>query len=68
MQFLEYAIMATLWLKIKLHELIIYKKSTIDNVTLSFWVFLFFQYFDKKIIDTLSDLVFKQSENLSKKW
>ena len=66
MQFLEYAIMATLWLQIKLHELIIYKKSGIDNVTLSFWVFLFFQYFDK-IIDTLSDLVFKQSENLSKK-
>ena len=59
--------MATLSLKIKLHELIIYKKSAIDNVTLSFWVFLFFQYFDKKIIDTLSDLVFKQSENLSKK-
>ena len=53
----------------KLHDLIIYKKSTVENASLSFWVFSFFQYFKQKIIDILSDIValYKEPENLSKK-
>ena len=46
----------------KLHELIIYKKSTV-------WVLSFFQYFEQKIIDILSDTValYKEPESLPKK-
>ena len=57
----------------KLHNLIIYKKSTVENASLSFWVFSFFQYFKQKVyfkqIDILSDIVapYKEPENLSKK-
>ena len=42
---------------IKLLELTIYKKSTVESATLSFWVCSFFKYFDERIIDTLSDIV-----------
>ena len=41
----------------KLHKLTINKKSVVENATLYFWLFLFSQYFDRKIIDTLSDMV-----------
>ena len=41
----------------KLHKLTINKKSVVKNATLYFWLFLFSQYFDRKIIDTLSDMV-----------
>ena len=53
----------------KLHELIIYKKSTVENASLSFWVLSFFQYFEQKIIDILSDTValYKEPEGLPKK-
>ena len=54
----------------KLHKLTINKKSVVENATLYFLLFLFSQYFDRKIIDTLSDMVelYKQSENLSEEW
>ena len=53
----KYALWLLYGYKFKLHELTIYKKSPVENASLSFWVCLFFQYFDRKIIDTLRNIV-----------
>ena len=62
MQFVEYALIATLWLQI------FYKKPPVESATLSVLVFSFFQDFDWMIIDTLRDTVklYNKSGNLSK--
>lgn len=54
--------------KSKAHKLTIYKKLVAECTTLSFSVISFFQHFDWKICDTLSDIVelYKKYQNVSK--
>ena len=55
--FLEYLLITTLWIQIKVNKLVVYKKPAVKSPTLIFTVFSFFQHFDRKLIDTLSDIV-----------
>ena len=53
LQFLEYALIANLWLQIKETEV----SQSLKVLLCHFLIFSFFQHFDGKIIDILSEIV-----------